>query len=139
MDWRGGDPLPAAEDVVPYTQPLHLRGTMNTHSFGHLLRDNLMALVDLPLRFGRDPVDFDWVRMRWVRMRWVRMRWVRMRWVRMRWARMRWVRMRWYTCIGYACTPPRLLAKPSLALTLNCRSAQPASGMTSSDVLSSLR
>ena len=99
---------------MPYTQPLHLRGTMNTHSFGHLLRDNLMALVDLPLRFGRDPADFDWVRMRWVR-------------------------MRWYTCIGYACTPPRLLAKPSLGLTLNCRSAQPASGMTSSDVLSSLR
>ena len=61
MDWRGGEPLPPAEEVVTYTQPLHLRGAMNTYSLGHLLRDNLMALVDLPLRFGRDPVDFDWV------------------------------------------------------------------------------
>eukprot|EP00892_Ulva_mutabilis_P012457 jgi/Ulvmu1/9584/UM054_0014.1 len=62
MDWRGGEPLPPARQVVTYRQPLHLRGTMITRSIGHLLRDNLMGLVDLPMRFGRDPVDFDWVR-----------------------------------------------------------------------------
>eukprot|EP00892_Ulva_mutabilis_P012456 jgi/Ulvmu1/9583/UM054_0013.1 len=62
MDWRGGEPLPPARQVVTYRQPLHLRGAMNTRSIGHLLRDNLMGLVDLPMRFGRDPVDFDWVR-----------------------------------------------------------------------------
>eukprot|EP00892_Ulva_mutabilis_P006239 jgi/Ulvmu1/3988/UM183_0007.1 len=62
MDWRGGEPLPPAHEVVTYRQPLHLRATMNTRSIGHLLRDNLAALIDLPIRFGRDPVDFDWVR-----------------------------------------------------------------------------
>lgn len=62
LDWRPGAPLPPPDEVVAYEQPLHLRSTMNTRSIGHLLRDNLHALVDLPLRFGRDPVAFDWVR-----------------------------------------------------------------------------
>eukprot|EP00892_Ulva_mutabilis_P006234 jgi/Ulvmu1/3983/UM183_0002.1 len=62
MDWRGGEPLPPARQVVTYRQPLHLRALLNTRSIGHLLRDNLAALIDLPIRFGRDPVAFDWVR-----------------------------------------------------------------------------
>eukprot|EP00892_Ulva_mutabilis_P006238 jgi/Ulvmu1/3987/UM183_0006.1 len=62
MDWRGGEPLPPARQVVTYRQPLHLRCVMNMRSIGHLLRDNLAGLIALPLRFGRDPVAFDWVR-----------------------------------------------------------------------------
>eukprot|EP00892_Ulva_mutabilis_P002582 jgi/Ulvmu1/12324/UM089_0008.1 len=62
MDWRAGQSLPAAKHVVTFRQPLHLRALMNTKSIGHLLRDNLSALIDLPIRFGRDPIAFDWVR-----------------------------------------------------------------------------
>eukprot|EP00892_Ulva_mutabilis_P006235 jgi/Ulvmu1/3984/UM183_0003.1 len=62
MDWRGGRPLPPARQVVTYRQPLHLRALLHTRSIGHLIRDNLLGLVDLPIRFGRDPVAFDWVR-----------------------------------------------------------------------------
>eukprot|EP00892_Ulva_mutabilis_P002583 jgi/Ulvmu1/12325/UM089_0009.1 len=62
MDWRGGRPLPPARQVVTYRQPLHLRALLHTLSIGHLIRDNLVGLVDLPIRFGRDPADFDWVR-----------------------------------------------------------------------------
>lgn len=61
MDWRAGEPLPPADLVVTYDQPLHLHGPYNPKSMGHLLRDNLQYLIDLPLRFGRDPVEFDWV------------------------------------------------------------------------------
>ena len=62
MDWRQDEPLPAEAQVASVHQPLHLRSPYNTKSIGHLLRDNLQFLVDLPLRFGRDPVEFDWVR-----------------------------------------------------------------------------
>lgn len=61
MQWRHGEPLPSSDEVVTLRQPLHLRTPYNTGSIGHLLRDNLQFLVDLPLRFGRDPIEFDWV------------------------------------------------------------------------------
>eukprot|EP00892_Ulva_mutabilis_P012437 jgi/Ulvmu1/9566/UM053_0055.1 len=62
MDWQPGVPLPAAAEVARYSQPLHLRAPYHPQSMGHLLRDNLQYMIDLPLRFGRDPTEFDWVR-----------------------------------------------------------------------------
>lgn len=62
LDWRPGEALPAAKEVAVVTRPLHLRAPYNTKSLGHLIRDNLQFLIDLPIRFGRDPADFDWVR-----------------------------------------------------------------------------
>lgn len=64
LDWRPGEALPAAEEVAVFAQPLHLRAPYNTVSLGHLIRDNLQFLVDLPIRFGREPAEFDWVRAR---------------------------------------------------------------------------
>lgn len=61
LDWRAGEAPPEEADIVNYTQPLHLRVPMNLQSFGHLIRDNIHPLVNLALRFGREPVDFDWV------------------------------------------------------------------------------
>lgn len=62
LDWRSGEPLPYPHEVVSFSRPLHLRATYNPMSIGHLLRDNIQYLIDLPLRFGRDPTTFDWVR-----------------------------------------------------------------------------
>lgn len=62
LDWRPGEPLPAAEEVAIFERPLHLRAPYHTVSLGHLIRDNLQFLVELPVRFGREPTDFDWVR-----------------------------------------------------------------------------
>eukprot|EP00892_Ulva_mutabilis_P012438 jgi/Ulvmu1/9567/UM053_0056.1 len=62
MEWRSGQPLPLPEQVAVFERPLHLRSPYHPKSIGHLLRDNLQFLIDLPLRFGRDPIEFDWVR-----------------------------------------------------------------------------
>ena len=62
LDFRSGKLLPPAGAVAHFTRPLHLRAPMHTRSLGHFLRDNLLPMIDLPMRFGRDPVDFDWVR-----------------------------------------------------------------------------
>eukprot|EP00892_Ulva_mutabilis_P012436 jgi/Ulvmu1/9565/UM053_0054.1 len=62
MEWRPGERLPPPQQVAGFKTPLHLRAPFHTKSISHLLRDNLQFLVDLPLRFGRDPTAFDWVR-----------------------------------------------------------------------------
>lgn len=50
------------EDVVDAAFPnIHLRTILNLDSLGHFLRDNVMPLVDVPLRFGLDPQDFVWI------------------------------------------------------------------------------
>lgn len=62
MDWRAGEAAPSAAAVVDAPFPaVHLRTIMNLNSIGHFLRDSLMPLVDVALRFGLDPRDFQWV------------------------------------------------------------------------------
>lgn len=62
MDWRAGEAPPGGAQVVDAPFPnVHLRTVLNMKSMGHFLRDNLMPLVDVPLRFGLDPRDFVWV------------------------------------------------------------------------------
>eukprot|EP00892_Ulva_mutabilis_P004473 jgi/Ulvmu1/2398/UM131_0010.1 len=62
MDWHAGEEAPPAAEVVDAPYPaVHLRTIVNLHSIGHFLRDSLMPLVDVALRFGLDPRDFLWV------------------------------------------------------------------------------
>ena len=40
--------------------PVILRAAYRADSFGHLMRDNVQALVELPLLFGLQPENFTW-------------------------------------------------------------------------------
>jgi hypothetical protein len=62
MDWRVGETPPEEAAIVdaPHAA-VHLRTIMNLNSIGHFLRDSLMPLVNVALRFGLDPRDFLWV------------------------------------------------------------------------------
>ena len=62
MDWRAGERHPEARDIEEAPHPaVHLRTIMNLNSIGHFMRDSLMPLVNVALRFGLDPRDFLWV------------------------------------------------------------------------------
>jgi hypothetical protein len=63
MDWRPAEELPDASEVVESIyQQVHLRTILSPHSMGHFIRDNLLPLSAVPLRFGLDPTRFTWVR-----------------------------------------------------------------------------
>ena len=62
MDWRAGEKHPDAREIEEAPYPaVHLRTIMNLYSIGHFMRDSLMPLVNVALRFGLDPRDFLWV------------------------------------------------------------------------------
>ena len=62
MTWSmQGQALPEEDSVAPVTTPIILRGSFRSGSFGHLVRDNMQALVELPLLFRASPEDYTWV------------------------------------------------------------------------------
>ena len=65
VDWRPAADIPPPEAMV--TSPLeavHVRVMLNPASIGHFMRDNLLALVSIPMSFGLDPRKFVWLQVR---------------------------------------------------------------------------
>ena len=62
VDWST---IPLTESML--TSPLeavHVRTMLNPASIGHFMRDNLLALVTIPMTFGLDPRKFVWLQVR---------------------------------------------------------------------------
>ena len=62
VDWRPTSDMPSPEAML--TSPLqavHVRSMLNPSSIGHFMRDNLLALVTVPMNFGLDPRKFVWL------------------------------------------------------------------------------
>jgi hypothetical protein len=55
-------PSPSDPRVATVDHGVHVRVSVHPESFGHFVRDTLQYLVNLPHRFGQDPVDYMWLR-----------------------------------------------------------------------------
>ena len=62
LSWRPHDSFPADGDTCDVFKPTHLRSPVRLISFGHMIRDQGVALALLPKRLGVDPMAYQWVR-----------------------------------------------------------------------------
>ena len=50
--------------VTSPLEEVHVRVMLTPASIGHFMRDNLLALVSIPMSFGLDPRKFVWLQVR---------------------------------------------------------------------------